>query len=559
MPLTTLPEKAVRKMRNLLTPGTRWEPLLRREKDLWNRLKALPKASRVLIATSSAGHEAVTPVESLVGTALTARGAEVRFLVCDAVTPACQLMTYPDVMQNGKWSETRRRKICTSCRRRGSAAYDALQLPLHRFSEFLTPSDSEERRRLARSLPLAEIRTYREDGLEIGEQAYAGALRFFARGSLEGEPQEEAVVRRYFEAALLARSVMERYLDQHPCDAAVFHHGIYVPQGVIAGVLRRRGVRVVNWNLAYRKKRVIFSHQDTYHHTLLAEPSAAWESLPWTRARDLGLTDYLESRKRGRQDWISFYKEPAFPGPEWRRKLGMNPEKPFALLLTNVIWDAQLHYPANAFPDMLSWIFESIDYFSRRPELELVIRIHPAEIRGLPVSRQRVYDEIQKRFLKLPGNVFVIQPENPLSTYRLAEDCNVALIYGTKTGVELAARGIPLVVAGEAWIREKGLSLDASSREEYLKHLDLLPLTKDSGGPTRERARRYAYHFFFRRMIPLRSLQERRGVWPPVRAEVKALKDVLPGADPGLDVICHGILDGADFIYPAEEYDEACD
>ena len=65
------------------------------------------------------------------------------------------------------------------------------------------------------------------------------------------------------------------------------------------------------------------------------------------------------------------------------------------------------------------------------------------------------------------------------------------------------------------------------------------------------RARRYAFHFFFRRMIPLRCLSERKD-WPILRLNVRNLKNLLPGKDKGLDIICDGILRGKPFIYPAE-------
>ena len=57
-----------------------------------------------------------------------------------------------------------------------------------------------------------------------------------------------------------------------------------------------------------------------------------------------------------------------------------------------------------------------------------------------------------------------------MSTYALMSLCNAAIIYGTKMGVELTSVGLPVIVAGEAWIRNKGLTHDASSPEEYLAH-----------------------------------------------------------------------------------------
>ncbi|MFV1977802.1 MAG: capsular biosynthesis protein, partial [Myxococcota bacterium] len=228
--------------------------------------------------------------------------------------------------------------------------------------------------------------------------------------------------------------------------------------------------------------------------------------------------------------------------------LGIDLSKPTIGLLTNVIWDAQLHYRANAFGSMMEWILATIDYFTRRTDLQLVIRVHPAEIRGTVPSRQRVTDEIGRLRGSCPANVFVIPPESPVSTYAVMDRCNAVLIYGTKTGVELSARGTPVIVGGEAWIRNKGLTLDAASPEEYLALLDRLPLAGRLDDATVTRARKYAYHFFFRRMIPIAAMKP-TGEWPPYRMSVKTLAELEPGRDRGLDVVCDGILDAQPFVY----------
>jgi hypothetical protein len=220
-------------------------------------------------------------------------------------------------------------------------------------------------------------------------------------------------------------------------------------------------------------------------------------------------------------------------------------------MLTNVMWDAQLHYPANAFPNMLAWVLQTIDYFSQRPELQLLIRVHPAEILGVVPSRQPIISEIKKAFPSLPRNIFIIPPESKASTYVLMMQCDSVIIYGTKTGVELSCMGIPVIVAGEAWVRNKGITIDASSIEDYFNILDKLPLNKRLDEATINRARKYAYHFFFRRMIPL-DFMEPTGKRPIYNNQLKALRDISAGSSRGLDVICDGILKGTDFIYPAE-------
>jgi hypothetical protein len=431
-------------------------------------------------------------------------------------------------------------------------AYSALQLPLHRYSQFVQPHAARLMEQLARDLPIDQIENYQKDGLKLGEQARSGALRFFARGTLEGEAQAEAVLRRFFKGALFTAEALHNLLNTHSYEMAVFHHGIYVPMGVIGDVCRTQKVRVVNWNMAYRKKSFIFSHGQTYHHTLMDEPVSAWENLLWTSTLDQQLTEYLRSRWEGTQDWIWFHEQPESNLKAIAQETGIDFSKPTIGLLTNVFWDAQLHYPANAFANMLVWLTTTIEYFARRPDLQLVIRVHPAEIRGHPPSRQKIAAEIKRLYPQLPAHIFVIPPESAVSTYAAMFACDSVIIYGTKTGVELASFGMPVIVAGEAWIRNKGITLDARNQSEYLALLEQLPLRQRLSPEQTVRARKYAYHFFFRRMIPLQAAEPK--ATPPLwHINVEALAHLQPGVDRGLDVICDGILSGAPFIYPAEQ------
>jgi hypothetical protein len=328
-------------------------------------------------------------------------------------------------------------------------------------------------------------------------------------------------------------------------------HGIYVPYGIIAEVARQFHVPLSAWAAAYRKQSFIFSHDDTYHHTLLHEPVEVWEKMPWTLAMEDDILGYLKSRWQGTQDWIWFHEKPQEDVLKIANELGVDLSRPFIGLLTNVMWDAQLHYPANAFANMLDWVLQTIRYFSEHPDLQLVIRVHPAEVRGTLKSRQPLMDEIQREFPVLPRNVFIISPESQISTYAIMAHCNAALIYGTKMGVELSSMGIPVIVAGEAWIRNKGMTYDAKSPKEYFAMLDQLPFAGRMDDAAIQRARKYAYHFFFRRMIPIPEMKPTGG-WPPYKVHVNSLADLQPGVSPGLDIVCNGICSGTDFVYPAE-------
>ena len=196
---------------------------------------------------------------------------------------------------------------------------------------------------------------------------------------------------------------------------------------------------------------------------------------------------------------------------------------------------------------MLEWFVHTCQYFASRPDLQLLVRVHPAEISGFPPSRQPILDELRKRLPHLSPNIIVVPPESGVSTYALMSLCNSAIIYGTKMGVELTSVGLPVIVAGEAWIRNKGITLDASTPEEYFRLLSQLPFADRLVPSQLARARRYAYHFFFNRMIPLPFIEPKAG-YPIYRLKLERLQQLLPGASQGLDTICDGILASAPFV-----------
>lgn len=535
-----------------------WSELLRRETPASMPGHRASSKPRVLIATSIGGDAPSTTLESLIGVALMERGAVVEALLCDATLPACirgNINNYADPKEYVEFGP--RLKYCKGCFECGDASFGSAGMKVHKYGSYISEEEQARAEAISQTIDYREIGGFKMDDLAIGEHALAGALRYFARGTLDGQPDAEPILRRFLKASILTAVSVGNLLDREKYDVIVFSHGIYVPLGVIGEVARMKGVRVVNWITAYRKQRFIFSHGDTYHHTMVSEPLGNWKDITWTAELETRTMGYLESRTKGTRDWIWFHEKPEEELAAIASEIGLDLTKPTVGLLTNVVWDAQLHFKANAFPNMIAWLEESINYFSKRPDLQLVIRVHPAEIRGTVKSRQRVVDEIRAAFPCLPPNVFVIAPESQISTYAVLEVCDSVIIYGTKTGIELTSRGIPCIVAGEAWVRNKGLTRDATTPDEYFKILDTLPAGRRMDPETTTEARKYAYHFFFRRMIPLPMVVPNEG-FPPFKINLEAgASDIAKGKSLGLDVICDGILEGKEFIYPDEKNLEA--
>jgi len=514
----------------------------------WRRaLEASRSGPRVLIATNTGGHFAIETIDRLLGAALTMRGAAVTHVLCDAALPACQMCEYsltPDI--DGFARKRPDPLLCGYCHGPAEARIQALGLDVRRLGASLTVADRSEAKALASDATLAAVNKLSWRGVPVGMHALAGALRFFARSDLEHEPHGQAVLRRYVEASALTIAAYLKLADELRPDVLIAHHGIYTPQGLAVAAARAKGVRVVTWNPAYRRHCFIFSHDDSYHYTLMDEAPQAWRDRPLSDAQRARIISYLDSREQGEGDWISFNRNA--DAALNLNELGLDPNKPLIAAYTNVFWDAQLHFPSNAFGSQKEWLERTIEWFARRPDLQLVIRVHPAEISGSPQSRQPAREMIAARFAQLPDNVKLVGPESGLSSYALAARADAALIFGTKLGVELSARGIPVVVAGEAWVRGKGFTHDVSSTEAYEAALAQLPFRKRLEPALQELALRYANHFFFGRMLELPFVRPVEG---PRRfsVDIDGAADLTAGRWGGLDAICAGILENAPFVW----------
>jgi hypothetical protein len=505
--------------------------------------------TRVCLATTMAGFEHARVMDSILSRALDLRGASVEFMLCDKAIPVCQMVKFgratPEAIANAEPVS-----YCDRCVERGSTGVRTMGAPVTSLSSYVRDEDRAFAEELARSLPGDDLRTYVWNGFHVGEHAYAGALRYFARGDLHQEPYGEAVLRRYLVAGLLTIISTRRYLSAGRFDVLVINHGIYIPQGMIVEVARSLGIRVVTYNPAYRKTCFVFSHDESYHFSMLSEPRSTWQHLQLTDSLRQSTMSYLRSRRQGVNDWIWFHNSPEEDRRKILSSIGCDPSKPIVVALTSVVWDAQLHYRANAFPSMMDWLACTVSsWASRTDDLQLVIRIHPAEVRGAVPSRQRAVEELARLFPVLPRNVFVVPPDHEASTYALCDAADSVIVYNTKAAVEMSALGIPIIVAGEAWVRGKGFTVDASSPDHYVRELQRLPLRTRLQGGQADDAIRYAYHFFFRRMIPLPFLTiSSKGA---VDVDFDTI-DVSEGRWPGLDTICRGVLTGAPFIYEAE-------
>lgn len=537
-----------------------WDELLDSNRELWKKsLEESINGKKILIATLGGGfsHRPFMTMDAILSLALTLRGAKVESFFCDHTLPVCLKAEYayikPEVIHNSQISQT----LCKGCYKDNHSVSLQLGLTNHTMSSFVTLKERQNAKEIANHTDFSAIKNYQMDGILIGKHAIAGAMRYFSHSDPSQLPLGIEITKRYLEASIISYYAVKRLLEENQYDSVCLTHGSYTPHGVIKDTCDKFGVPVTSWTVAYLKQRFIFSGGELLH-SMLHEANAVWENIKWDNRHEKKIMDYLNSRWNGGKDWLSIPKENQKTSfVEFAKKQKLDLKKPIIGLLTNIIWEAYADYTSKVFPDMLIWIKKTMEYFATRKDLQLLIRIHPAEGKW-HVSTQLALEEIKKMFQKLPSNVYIINSDENVSTYEAMEYCDAAIIYQTQTGLELAAQGIPVIVAGDAFIRNKGIACEPLSEDQYFEQLDLLPFNKRLSEDKILRARKYAYHAFYRKMIPLNFVEESND-WMLFKPKLNKLDELLPKIDEGLDIICDGILNGTPYIYPAEEYEQEGD
>ncbi len=109
-----------------------------------------------------------------------------------------------------------------------------------------------------------------------------------------------------------------------------------------------------------------------------------------------------------------------------------------------------LAYPDSPqpFADQEAWLRQLVQWVSKRPDLQLVLRLHPRVGVGHRHSTlSSDYQKLKDALSEVPSNVVVVWPESKVSSYSLAEFADVALISWSSMGLELARFGVPVVAA----------------------------------------------------------------------------------------------------------------
>jgi hypothetical protein len=140
--------------------------------------------------------------------------------------------------------------------------------------------------------------------------------------------------------------------------------------------------------------------------------------------------------------------------------------KPTFLLAPNVVGDSATLRRATIFRSQRDWIGRTCAFFREHPEMNLIIRAHPGELLMSETLRLRMGPIAQEAAEGAP-NIRVIGSHEKISTYALVPRVRGGLVWVSNVGVDMVARGCPVVMAAKAHWRGVGLACEPAGAEEY--------------------------------------------------------------------------------------------
>jgi len=317
-----------------------------------------------------------------------------------------------------------------------------------------------------------------------------------------------------------ARAALAWMQSRRP-EVVIIPNGLILEMGIIFRVARHLGIPAVTFEFNDQREQIWLAQNSSIMRQETDYLVEARCHLPMTEAMYERLAD-LENARRGARVWGKSKRLwqyiSAQGGEQTKNMLGLD-DRPVVMLAANVLGDS-LTLGRHIFsPTMSEWITRTVRFFAQRPEVQLVIRIHPGET--LVPQAKSMGQVVSEARPDLPEHIHIIAAADKINTYDLIEIADLGLAYTTTVGLETAMNGRPVIVCGETHYRGRGFTLDPKTWGEYFAMLERvladLPGHRLSEAQI-ETAWNYGYRFFFEYPRPfpwrLMGFWDDLEVWP---------------------------------------------
>lgn len=410
-------------------------------------------SGRVLFLTFR-GWSTHAVIETVLGHALQRRGWEPVFLTCGGRLPICDVMPAPAAPP----------MPCRSCSEYSSGAIRAAGFEYLRLGDLIDVPGAVAvaRARVAALTSVRDCEEFASGGLLLGELVRTSVAWFLSRGSLPEEPRIARTYRDFLTSGLVVAEAFEKVLRRLQPDRVVLLNGRFFAEGILATLASRRGIGWTTYEKGMLSDTLVTAPGGFASDVIMPDDEVERAlAQPLNAAENDKLDRYLSERRAGEESAGRLRSDQLDDLRAALIELGLTRSRPLVVMFSNVVWDSAVVGKDRGFASIRDWLIAGIQWAGGHPDVDLVIRIHPAEVNVTNhATLERMADFIAEGWPRLPTNVRIVPPESRISSYALMDGARIGLVYTSTVGLEMAMRGIPVVVAGSTHYRGHGFTVD---------------------------------------------------------------------------------------------------
>lgn len=382
-------------------------------------------------------------------------------LSCDGLLPYCNVKIAMGLPPN--CSAHTRNAACAACCKVAASTQKSYDLPHIALDTLLGSAERDEIERIIAANandPAGVI----YDGVRLGSLVVGEVLRV-ARKSEPAEftDQDREMVRALLFSSLAIYVALQMMASRYSIERIIYF-GDYAPVIGAQIYAEREGIAVTRITHLYNRDvdRRMISMQQTCGNIGLLEQLDSWPEYrdqPIEPSMVSAIADGALYRLTGHGGASTY-------SPNWMKQvenlegaLGLSRDRKTVVAYTSsvdefvasrgVLGVMGRSYAAGPrpFEDQFAWLKALVAWAEARSDLQLVIRIHPRTGTGRFSTVASEYFRLKSDLAVCPPNVVVIWPEDPVSSYNLAEIADAVLVGWSTLGLECARFGIPVIAA----------------------------------------------------------------------------------------------------------------
>lgn len=421
--------------------------------------------------------------EALVAEALKQHGHDIRYIGCGEVFARhCVPMSAHRLKHDAAAGD--KAAVCRLCHENKQLIRKEFGFDGYDIATVLEKEDFQQASRITSEATPKNFLDIVIDGVEIGRSALSTFLLSYKRISLQFNDAEWGIFATELYNTILSFLACRKVLNRERPDRIILYSSGYSVNLVWCLLAETRGIPFyymnAGSNLSDRLQKVVLFRGHSLQRRLLSYWDW-YQHIPCPPSTTTYVTDHFLELLKGRHSFV--YSAPKTRGEvDLRSRFGVGPDQK-VLLATLSSYDelfaAQVTglFPSDlklVFPQQVDWVNATLDFVRARPDLFLIVRVHPREF---PNKRDSVKSEharqLEEAFRELPGNAAINWPTDGISLYDLAEITDVCLNGWSSAGKEMNLLGIPVVIySGDLVFYPPDLNYLGETLESYFGQIE---------------------------------------------------------------------------------------